>query len=80
MTSIYAPGHSIVAPRHAGDPGTVPNSHANWVQSPSAFAQLRALPDINLDNYPAVSRAPIARALDAVTHIPMMPTASESSG
>jgi len=46
--------------------GTVPSSHAEWAQSPSAFAQPRALPDINLDNYPAVSRAPIARALDAI--------------
>ena len=35
-------------------------------QSPSANAQTPALPEINLDNYPEVSRVPIARALDAV--------------
>jgi tetratricopeptide (TPR) repeat protein len=46
--------------------GTVPNVRADWGQSPVASAQPQPLPDINLDNYPAVSRVAIARALATV--------------
>src|SRR4029453_16284347 len=46
--------------------GTVPNARADWGQSPTASAQPQPLPAINLDNYPAVSRVSIARALATV--------------
>ena len=45
--------------------GTVPNAGADWGQSPASSAQQQPLPAINLESYPQVSRAPIARALDA---------------
>jgi tetratricopeptide (TPR) repeat protein len=46
--------------------GTVPQSQAALGQFAVPDAQLPSLPEINLTNYPAVSRAPIGRALAAV--------------
>ena len=63
--SLDAPRRSVVAAARDGDPRDSPQRARRLGTVPSRLRAAAAAPAINLDNYPAVSRAPIARALDA---------------